>query len=392
MPRFGRNPMLERQQFLNEFTVPGANRSEVCARYGVSRRVGYKWLKRFEAEGMDGLADRSHAPHRHPNATPDRVRDLLLDARRKHPRWGPKKLVAFVRRCHPSLKLPATSTVAAVLKRSGFVMGRRRRRRVRRLEMPRSVALEPNQVWCADFKGDFRLQNGQRCYPLTITDLATRMLIACVALPGTTTEAAYRVFERAFRRYGMPQAIRTDNGIPFATTNGLAGLSVLNVWWQRLGIRHERIKPGHPEQNGAHERMHRTLSEEAVFPALATMAAQQRRFDRYRRSFNQLRPHEALGQRTPAELYLRSTHELPRAIPAFEYPAGMDTRIVNVRGFISLDGRQVWVSEALHHQRVGLEQIGWRRWLLYVGRHCVAEIDPTLATLCPNEALSRRAA
>lgn len=391
MPRFGRDPMTERLKFLHEFTATGANRSEVCARYGISRRTGYKWLKRLEEAGPAGLADRSHAPHRQPHATKQHVRERLLEARRKHPTWGPKKLLALLHRCEPRLKLPAPSTVGYLLKREGLIIARKRRRRVR-ITTPRGPAIRPNQVWCADFKGDFKLRNGQRCYPLTITDLATRMLIACVALPGPTTEGARKVFERVFRRYGLPEAIRTDNGIPFATTNGLGGLSELNVWWLRLGIRHERIDLGHPEQNGAHERMHRTLKDEAVFPVLQDTAAQQRRFDRFRRSFNHVRPHEALGQRPPAGLYRRSARTFVRAPPDFEYPAHMDTRTVSVRGMISLEGREVWVSEALHHQRVGLEQVSRNRWLLYVGQLCIGEIGSSFEVISPEAALLKRVA
>jgi transposase InsO family protein len=383
--------MLERQQFLNEFTLPGANRSEVCARYGISRRVGYKWLRRLESEGLEGLADRSHAPLNCPHAMSEELRELLSAARRKHRTWGPKKLLKWVHACHPKLELPAASTVGAFLKRSGFVAPRTRKRRIRAVASPCNPALLPNQVWCADFKGDFKLGNGQRCYPLTITDLASRKILACVALAGTTTEGAREVFQRAFRRYGLPESIRTDNGIPFATTNGMAGVSVLNVWWLRLGIRHERIDLGHPEQNGAHERMHRTLKEEAVFPVLGTMRAQQRRFDRFRRTFNHVRPHEALGQLTPDSAYRRSVRELPRTIAELKYPTHMEARTVSARGMVSLDGREVWVSEALHHQRVGLEQLGWRRWLLYVGPLCVAEIDPNFQVVSPTEALLRRA-
>lgn len=392
MARFGRDPMLDRQQFLNEFTVPGVNRSAVCARYGISRRVGYKWLKRFEAEGLDGLADRSHAPHKCSHAISEEARGALLAARRKYPTWGPKKLLRWVATQHPSLRLPAASTVGALLKRSGYIVPRSRKRRVRARPTPRGAAVRPNQVWCADFKGDFKLGNGQRCYPLTITDLATRKLLACVALPSPTTDAARRVFERTFRRYGLPEALRTDNGVPFATTNGLAGLSVLNVWWLRLGIRHERIDPGHPEQNGAHERMHRTLKDEAVYPVLGSFSAQQRRFDRFRRTYNNLRPHEALGQRPPAALYVRSNRELPMELPPFTYAPHIEVRTVSVRGMLSIEGREVWVSEALHHQRVGLEQVGWRHWLLHVGPSCVAAIDHNFQVVSPTEQLLRRAA
>jgi transposase InsO family protein len=327
-----------------------------------------------------------------PHATAEDVRDQLIALRKKHPTWGPKKLLALMRKSKPKRSLPAASTVGELLKEAGLVAPRRKKRRVRGLGWNGTKPAAPNHVWCADFKGDFRLRNGKRCYPLTITDLYTRMILACVALPAPTTESARAVFERVFRRYGLPDVIRTDNGVPFATTNGIRGVSVLNVWWLRLGIRHERIEPGHPEQNGAHERMHRTLKAEAVFPTLSNIAAQQRRFDRFRRSFNGVRPHEAIGQLAPSDLYKPSKRQLPKRLPELRYPPNMEVRTVTARGYFSFAGHLIWVSEALYKQRLGIEQTDWRRWRVYLGPILLGEIDEKFELIDALSAPLRKAA
>src|SRR6185295_15651836 len=264
----------------------GWTMSELCAAFGVSRKSGYKWLQRYRDAGVEGLRERPRAPLHHPNATPAELVQQLIAARKQHGFWGPRKLVRTLRRAQPQLPWPAPSTVGAILARHGLVTPRRRRRGGVAVGRPAlSPPTYPNQVWGVDYKGWFRLGDGQRCDPLTISDLFSRYVLACRRVPRLTAHCARPVFERAFREYGLPDAIRSDNGIPFASV-GLGGLSQLAVWWIKLGIALERISPGRPDQNGRHERMHRTLKRETALPPCATAAAQQRRFDRFRIRFN----------------------------------------------------------------------------------------------------------
>ena len=292
--------MEQRTQFVADAQRGLSTMAELCAHYGVSRKTGYKWLARYAAEGARGLHDRSHAPHRCPHAIDGAVAALLLAARRAHPSWGPAKLVQYLAPRHPRVPhWPAVSTVADLLQRHGLVRHRRRRRPVVHPGVVPLATAAPNDLWTADFKGHFRTRDGAYCYPLTIADQHTRYLLAVQGLLSTRGAGVRGVFERAFRAHGLPAAIRTDNGVPFASV-GLHGLSQLNVWWLRLGIQHQRIHPASPQENGAHERMHRTLKAEATRPPQATCAAQQRVFAAFRAEFNAERPHAALGGATPA--------------------------------------------------------------------------------------------
>src|SRR5205085_1668574 len=266
--------------------------------YGVSRRIGYKWVARFNEDGKRGLADRTRRPHVCPTQIRSGLAELLCEFRRTHPDWGARKLLRVLRDRHPEIEdWPAASTAADLLARRGLVHKRRRRRPHQHPGVIPIMTTAPNDLWTADFKGQFRTGNAVYCYPLTIADQHTRFLVACYGLLSTETVAAKPVFERAFGEYGLPRAIRTDNGVPFAT-QAIHGLSYLNVWWMRLGIQHQRIHPGSPQENGAHERMHRTLKRHAVKPVQRTCAGQQKRFDAFRREYNIERPHEALGQET----------------------------------------------------------------------------------------------
>ncbi len=288
--------MDERLQFVREALRDRFTMSELCARFGVSRRIGYKWLARYEADGRRGLGDRSRAPHHCPHQTPASVIELLVAERTAHPHWGARKLLTVVATRHPERRAwPAPSTVADLLARRGLVHRRRRRRAAVHPGVVRPTTTAPNDLWTADFKGQFRTGDGAYCYPLTIADQHTRFLLTCRGLLSTQTVTARPVFERAFREYGLPLAIRTDNGVPFAT-QALHGLSFLGVWWIRLGIGHQRIRPGCPQENGAHERMHRTLKRQAIKPVRATCLAQQRNFDACRHEYNEERPHERLNQ------------------------------------------------------------------------------------------------
>ena len=365
MPWKETDPMCQRTQFIALHQSGLFSVCELCIRFGVSRKTAYKWLARFEEQGHEGLQERSHATRSCPHKTAQQIEQLLLQVRGDHPSWGPKKLLAYLNKRHPNLALPAASTVGDLLKRSGLIAAKRRRR----WGHPGSVALEastPNQVWCADFKGQFKMADGQYCFPLTVTDAHSRYLLACDAYLSTQTTGAITTFERLFQQLGLPSAIRTDNGVPFATA-AIGGLSQLNVWWTRLGIVHQRIDPGKPQQNGRHERMHKTLKAEATKPAQKNQQAQQERFDTFRHEFNAERPHEALDQQTPASLYTSSSRQMPSKPPKPEYPPHFQVRLVSGVGTFRLHGWQTHLSEVLSGQYIGLEEVDdgvWSIWFL----------------------------
>lgn len=278
MPWMETAPVEQRIQFIADHRQGLYPMTELCARYGISRKTGYKWLDRFEEQGRQGLTDRSRAPHHCPHRIAEATAELLCDARRKHPDWGPGKLLDYLEPRHPGVDWPAVSTAGDLLARRGLVQKRRRRRPHQHPGVVPPTTTEPNDLWTADFKGHFTTRDGIYCYPLAIADQHTRFLLTCHGLPSTHGIGARPIFERAFRTYGLPRAIRTDNGVPFATV-AIHGLSQLNVWWMRLGIQHQRIHPGRPQQNGAHERMHRTLKRAAIRPPRDNAQAQQRAFD-----------------------------------------------------------------------------------------------------------------
>jgi transposase len=284
MPWKETDPVKERLRFITDWESGLYSMAELCELYGISRAAGYKWRCRFEEEGIDGLCERSRAPWRSPQRTPTWIEAGLLEARHSHPSWGPKKLLRLLARRHGRARWPAASTAGEILRRHGLVRGRRRRRPLEHPGRPQPPLAAPNELWTADFKGQFRLLDGALCYPLTVADQASRYVLACRALPSTRHEGVQPVFRDLFARYGLPRAIRTDNGVPFATT-GLQRLSRLAVWWLELGIHPELIQPSHPEQNGRHERIHRTL-EAAIGPA-PSLRRQQRAFDAWRQEFNE---------------------------------------------------------------------------------------------------------
>src|SRR6188472_1693990 len=298
--------MDERLRFVARL-LEGETMVALCEEFGISRKTGHKIYQRYRQIGVQGLTDRSRRPHRHANQLPMVVEKTIVKIKREYPGWGAPKIRERLRQRWPELHCPAISTVHATLDRHGLVRRRSTRRRVRLTGTIRSQPVAPNRLWCADYKGEFLLTNQRYCYPLTITDFATRYLIACEALSTTKERYAFAVFERAFEQFGLPVGIRTDNGVPFASPNALYGLSRLSVWWLRLGITLERIRPGHPEQNGRHERMHLTLKQEATKPAVANVLQQQARFDAFVDRYNGERPHEALAMKVPADLYAPST-------------------------------------------------------------------------------------
>jgi len=355
-------PMPERIMFMVEYFKHEHSLSELCRQFGVSRKTGYKWIARVEEQGEAGLAERSRAPHHCPHALSDQVAAAILDARAAHPTWGPRKLRAWLERQRPQGPWPAPSTMGELLRRHGLSVRRRRHARATPNAAGLSHVEAANQTWCADFKGWARVAHS-RLTPLTMTDAHSRFIIRCQGLDGRTGYEQVRpIFEAAFRQYGLPQALRTDNGAPFASA-GLGGLSRLAVWWIKLGIAPERIEPGHPEQNGRHERMHRVLKAETMAPPAATARAQQQRFARFVREYNYERPHEALGQATPASRFEPSARSYPCPLrdPAEHYAHGWIIRKVKNSGRIKWDGHALHVCQALEGEYLGLEPIedGW---------------------------------
>ena len=348
--------------------------SELCAHFGVSRKTGYKWVGRYLEDGVEGLRDQSRAPQRCPHRTREEVAEAIVAVRRAHPRWGPKKIVEVLARVQPELARPAVSTAGAILQRAGLVRGRRRRSRWAHPGRPAVRASRPNEVWTVDFKGQFRLRDASLCYPLTVQDQWSRYVLACRGMASPQLCEVRAAMERLFRTVGLPEAIRTDNGEPFAS-RGLRGLTRLNVWWMRLGIRHERIQRGHPEQNGAHERMHRDLKAETTRPPGASLACQQRRFERFRASYNRERPHEGIGQRLPASLWTPAPRPYPRWLSDPDYPGHLEVRRVRTSGEIKFQGRLLFLSEPLVGELVGLEPIDDGIWSIVFTTTLLARFD-----------------
>lgn len=375
MPWTETGPMEERLRFVRDALSDRFTMSELCARYGISRRIGYKWLARYEAEGRPGLRDRSRAPHQCPHRIPKAVETLLLQERQAHPFWGARKLLKVLADRHPKIdRWPAASTAADLLARHGLVQRRHRRRPSTHPGVVRPTTAAPNDLWTADFKGQFRTGDRQYCYPLTIADQHTRFLLACRGLLSTQTVTAKPVFERVFREYGLPIAIRTDNGVPFAT-QAIHGLSFLNVWWMQLGIVHQRIRPGCPQENGAHERMHRTLKRQAIKPVRATCAAQQRNFDAFQREYNTERPHERLGQQTPASQYRTSPRPYPERLPIPEYPGHFVVKKITTGGTFRFQNRLLYLANAMVDQQIGLEETDDGIWAIHFNTVLLATFD-----------------
>lgn len=366
--------MDERMRFVIEVSKTEQSKSALCRRFGISRPTGDKWLGRHEQLGLLGLLDRSRAPRGHPNQIPDELVELILVVRRKHPRWGPRKLRVILQQKLPSVDWPACSTIGEILKRAGLTVPRRRRRRTPPYTQPFMGCDSPNAVWCADFKGWFRTGDGTRCDPLTISDAHSRYLLRVQSMTETSHEPVRALFEATFREYGLPGAIRTDNGTPFAS-HGIGGLSRLSVWWLKLGIVPERIEPGQPQQNGRHERMHLTLKQETADPARTNLRRQQEAFDRFRDVFNEERPHEALGQLCPGTVYARSVREYREATRAVEYPETMEVRSVKGNGVFNWRGQVVFLGEALGRERIGLAQVDDGCCAVYFCRHPLGIVD-----------------
>jgi transposase InsO family protein len=384
--------MEEKLKFVLEYEEQEESLSELCERYGIARQTGYVWLRRYRELGWEGLREKSRAALRYPNQTAEEMEKMVLKLRQAHISWGPRKLKRVLERNDPGRRWPAASTIGAVLKRSGMIVGRKKRMKTPPYTEPLAHAGEANRVWCADFKGTFRSGDGERIDPLTITDAHSRYLLRCQAVEKMDTARVGAIFEAAFREYGMPEAIRTDNGAPFAS-RAVCGLSRLSVWWIKLGIVPERIEAGHPEQNGRHERMHRTLKQEVTQPVGANRREQQRMMDRFREEYNQVRPHEALQMQTPAEVYERSPRRFPRRLPEVEYPEMMLVRSVRGNGEFHWKNHDVFISEVLSGERIGLLPVDEHCYTVYFSRLPIAHFDSRHAylTRLPKQGLKTKA-
>ena len=365
--------MDERLRFVVEHLSGEWTMVDLCDRYGISRQSGYKWVGRYREEGASGLVDRSRAAKAHGRATGEAICDLIVALREARPSWGPRKLVAKLKLQHPDLAWPAASTAGEVLKRAGLVTGRRRRWRAPQRFDALTQPERANHVWGVDHKGWIRLADRTRCEPLTVTDIFSRYLLRLSATASTREEEARPLFERAFEEHGLPETIRSDSGPPFASP-GLTGLTALGVWWTKLGIRHERIDAGKPQQNGRHERFHLTLLE-AMRPAAANRAEQEARFAAFLHDYNEERPHQALKDLPPARLYKPSPRKLPKQLPEPDYPAEAALRKVRSNGEIKWSGRLVPISCALIGEPVAVEETASGDWLVSFYAREIAIID-----------------
>jgi transposase InsO family protein len=353
--------MSERLNFINDWLTRRGSVAGLCSVYGISSKTGNKWIARFKANGKSGLEDISRACLTHPNATDAATTALVIAARHAHPSWGPHKLRDWLIQRHPGQPLPASSTMGDILKHAGLVKPRRRGRRLHGGQGSTADYDGPNSVWCIDYKGQFRLGDGNVCYPLTITDGHSRMVLCCEGHPGPRDADARSSMEAVFKHYGLPAAIRSDNGTPFASI-GAGRLTALSVWWQKLGIGLQRISPGKPQENGRHERMHRTLKAETASPPARDSRRQQDRFDRWVEEFNFERPHQALDGDTPASVHVLSEREYPGEVGDPEYPGHHETRRVGSNGFLKFRMVKVYLSQALSKELVGLVEVDDGEW------------------------------
>jgi putative transposase len=372
--------MDERLKFVARL-LEGEKMAVVCREFGITRRTGYKIYDRYKECGLEGLNDRSRRPYRHANQLPYQVERAILGIKKDYPSWGAPKIREKLLRMFPDMHAPATSTVHAVLDRHDLVQ-RRRPCRYKAQGTALCNPVRPNQLWACDYKGEFMMGNKHYCYPLTITDAHSRYLLACEAQESTREAGAFAVFESVFREYGLPDAIRSDNGLPFASPNALYGLSKLSVWWLRLGIDIERIKPGNPQQNGKHERMHRTLKRETTKPPAFNLLQQQAKFDAFVDVYNHERPHQGIANRYPAELYTPSA-KIYRGLPEVDYPFADKTVTITHCGRICMGKKKINVTTALGGQQVGITQTDDAVWLVSFMKYDIGYFDETSGRLEP---------
>jgi len=371
MPWLEVNKLDQRKTFVLRL-LQGEQMTDLCQEYGISRPTGYKFLTRFQEYGFSGLEDLSRRPHTSPNMVDQFIEQLIIDMKGSYPTWGPKKIKARLETLYPLLSIPAASTVGSVLSRNGLVMTKTRRIKRTYLSSQLSNSSHPNDIWCIDYKGQFRMKDHRYCYPLTISDHNSRFLIACEALHSTSQNEAFEVFKSSFINFGLPDIIRSDNGTPFASSSKLYGLTRLSVWFLSLGIKIERIAPGHPEQNGRHERMHRTLKYDAIKPPADNILQQQEKFDKYIQIYNFERPHEALNQCTPGSIYKKSGKKFKEKI--IDYPNHDFSKRIDEKGFLWLDSRRaVRISKSLYGYHVGLKEQE-NQWLVTFGKYDIGVI------------------
>ena len=386
-------PMDERLRFIADYLNNYFSVTELCHHYNVSRKTGYKLINRYNKYGIESITNRSRKPHHSPNKTPDHIVNEILNVRSKHPFWGPKKLLWRIKKDHPDWALPANSTSSLILKKYGCVKKRRRSMKRYHPGRPMSPILSPNDTWTTDFKGHFKTKDGIYCYPLTIADGYSRFLLACDAFLSTQHVLVKPVFQRLFEIYGLPNKIRSDNGTPFASI-ALGRLSRLSVWWIRLGIMPELIELGRPEQNGIHERMHRTLKQETVIPPAKNAREQQLKFDTFRNEFNYERPHEGIDMNPPTEVYKSSFKRMPKKLPQIEYPGHFEVRLVSANGGIRWRDRprkgRVPVSLVLRGEYIGLEEVDNGIWDVYFGPIWLGRLDERIMRIIDKYGNSQR--
>ena len=357
MPWMELLPMDAKILFIGDWIRNGhKNLSALCREHGISRKTGYKWTRRYQSRGQDGLQEQSRRPANSPYRVCYAIRRAIIDYARRFPDWGPKKLLVILRSNNPEWDIPSRTTLYNILKKEGLVKPRHIRKRLITGIRPFAAASAPNAVWSADFKGQFATRDRSLCYPLTVMDQASRFLLSCRITSSTRLEETKAEFESLFREYGLPERIRTDNGVPFASAAD-CGLSRLSIWWLQLGIIPERIEPGKPQQNGRHERMHRTLKKESINPPAQSRKQQQELFDAFRDSYNHQRPHEAIEMKVPASVYFRSQRQMPEKPLPMEYPGHFDRAFVNHNGCIFRQGKAVYITCLLKGETVGLEEI-----------------------------------
>jgi putative transposase len=374
-------PMEQRVEMIGDWLKNESSITELSKMYGVSRVTIYKWLNRFKAEGPAGFQEHSRAPRQHPNAVPSEMVQMLISARLSHPGWGPKKIRSFLRERYHDEECPALSTMSMIFKREGLVKPRRIRHTVGAYTQPFLDCDAPNKVWSADFKGQFRTKDGKLCYPLTITDNCSRFVLLCRGLERPTHDQVRPWFESTFRRYGLPEAIRTDNGSPFASV-GLSGLSRLSAWFIKLGIRPERIAKAHPEQNGRHERMHRTLKEATATPPHANLTEQQKAFNDFVEEYNFDRPHEALEMKRPGAVYEFSKRAFTSRIAPMKYDSEIIVRPVRNSGEICWKGKRIYISQALSGEQIGFRRVeDEQNWEIFFGFQKLGTLDDYSCTI-----------
>lgn len=375
--------MDERMKFIGRL-LSGEQMAPLCREFGISRVTGYKMWTRYKKYGSKGIYDRSRSPHKHPNQTPFEVENLIVRFKKEKPKWGAPKIRQIISNKYPSIKLPATSTIHSILDRHDLVNKRRKRNRFQATASYLSTPKQPNDLWCTDFKGQFRMKNKEYCYPLTLSDFVSRYVFACEALSSTAERPCFAVFEQAFEEHGLPYAIRSDNGIPFASGNSTWNLTKLSVWWIRLGIKLERIEPGNPQQNGRHERMHRTLKLEATKPPRSNLLQQQEAFDEFKQQFNHERPHQALDMKCPADIYKRSSR-VYRGLPDITYPGYDHSLLISSCGRLCFKKLKIYISAALSNQPVGLKEIDSGIWQLDFMDYTLGYFDEESEKFSPND-------